>query len=786
MIRNLWFQLHWLLGVTAGTVLALVGVTGGILSFEEQIIEALNPQVTQVSPGEAAALSPDQLRTRIQEQAPDRQINWLSLQADPEAAAQVNFAGGGRRGTTVYVDPYSGELLGQTSGDEFFHVVMRLHRWLLAGDVGKQVVGASTVALVVLALSGLYLRWPRRLSDWRAWLTFSFRHRGRSFLWNLHAAIGTWVLPLYLLASLTGLYWSYEWYRDGLYSISGVERQARGPRGGDQAPPQPYTPQLDGGWQGFLAAVDGYSLARLQLPERPDQPLQIRYLDADPAHERANNSISLDPASGAVVEHQRYDERPLNERLMASIFPLHAGSYFGLPGLILMMLASLLMPLFTITGWMLYLDRRRKKQARRAAAEAAGPAPAGAGKPVLVAYASQSGTAERYAWLSAGTLRAAGVPVTVRPLAGVRPEELGGFERALFALATFGDGEAPDNARAFARRMAQAAPSLSELRYGLLALGDRTYERYCGFGREVADWLHRRGAQPLFDPVEVDADDDTALAQWRQRLGKLTGAGDAQAWQEAAFQPWRLVERRELNPGSAGAPVFHLRLIPATEGKCTWQAGDLAEIAIERPGAERLVREYSIASIPEDGAIELLVRQAQQADGSLGAGSGLLTAALAEGGELPLRIRSNAGFHAPREPRPLVLIGNGTGIAGLRAHLKARARAGEGRNWLIFGERNAASDFHYREELEDWQRRGLLERVDLAFSRDQPDKRYVQHCLAAQGERLRQWLADGAAIYVCGSLTGMAPAVEAVLVELIGRQELERLTEAGRYRRDVY
>ncbi len=96
-------------------------------------------------------------------------------------------------------------------------------------QVGKQLVGASTLLCVMLALSGLYLRWPRRITNWRSWLTFDPALKGRSFLWHLHAVIGTWVLVVFLLMSLTGLYWSYDWYRNGLYAMAGVERPA--PRG---------------------------------------------------------------------------------------------------------------------------------------------------------------------------------------------------------------------------------------------------------------------------------------------------------------------------------------------------------------------------------------------------------------------------------------------------------------------------------------------------------------------------------------------------------------------------
>ena len=112
------------------------------------------------------------------------------------------------------------------------------------------------------------------------------------------------------------------------------------------------------------------------------------------------------------------------------------------------------------------------------------------------------------------------------------------------------------------------------------------------------------------------------------------------------------------------------------------------------------MREYSIASIPQDGLLQLLVRQERHADGSLGIGSGWLTEHAEVGSAISLRLRRNSAFHLPGEPCPLILLGNGTGLAGLRSLLKARIAEGQQPNWLLFGERNEAHDFYFREELQ--------------------------------------------------------------------------------------
>lgn len=485
-----------------------------------------------------------------------------------------------------------------------------------------------------------------------------------------------------------------------------------------------------------------------------------------------------------------------------------------------------------------YLKHKRTQQAQEALWVDKHQVVSGDGAPapeMLVAFASQTGFAEQLAMQTAQSLRQGGMAVRVLPLARLTQEELATTSRALLILSTTGEGDAPDNAAGFARRMAQTSGlDFSGLQFGVLALGDRSYAQYCAFGHTVSAWLRRHHAQPLFDLIEVDNGDEGALRHWQHHLGVLSGHTDLADWTAPTYGRWRLVERRLLNPGSAGGPAYHLSLTPLDLPVPDWQAGDIAEIgprnaqhavaqcmaalglsgpamaaelaqrrlpqaqndlaALRRLSSGKLLerlerlphREYSIASLPDDGALDLLVRQMATPDGGLGIGSGWLTRHVDEGSEIALRIRRNSSFHGPNDDRPLILIGNGTGLAGLRAHLRARALAGHRRNWLVFGERSQATDYFHRTEIESWLEEGTLARLDLAFSRDQVERVYVQDKLRAAGDVLRQWVDDGASIYVCGSLQGMAVGVAAVLEETLGDAQLVALTEEGRYRRDVY
>lgn len=390
---------------------------------------------------------------------------------------------------------------------------------------------------------------------------------------------------------------------------------------------------------------------------------------------------------------------------------------------------------------------------------------------MLVAWASQTGFATALAERSAAALRESGRQVLLLPLDQVDGSVLAATRRALFIASTTGEGDPPDHALRFLRGPMAGDPALAELEYALLALGDREYVDFCAFGRQLDEWLRHRGARPLFDRVEVDNADEAALRHWQYELGRIAGTGQLPDWAPPAYEPWRLVERELLNPDSQGGPVYDLRLLPATGPLPAWQPGDIAEIGPRNPparvsallrqleldgetvvagerGAESLAallarsqlpdadglqglpaaalaarlrplphREYSIASIPEDGQLHLLVREMTGADGQPGLGSGWLCRHARRGDAIDLRLRANPGFHPPPPGKPLILVGNGTGLAGLRAHLHARVAAGARRNWLLFGERNADRDFFHREELRELQAQGWLQRLDLAFAR---------------------------------------------------------------------
>ena len=385
--RRVLFQLHWIVGITVGIVLALVGATGAVLSFEQQIVASLARDGRQVEASGRTPLAPADLLARVAASEPEKRIAGLSIVREPAEIVRVTLAPREQR----YVDPLTGSLLAPTtSGAEtFFRNMRSLHRWLMWGelgnrDVGRQIVGACTILLLFMAATGLYLRWPRGPAARRVktWLVPDFRLKGRAFLWNLHSVAGTWVLPVYLLVALTGLQWSYEWYRDGLYAVAGVERPAggEGPRegrgagsAGDRRDPLDVA-GFTRAWETFTRQTPEFKTVNVNLAAQLGKPIEFRYLDRQSSHERAFNTVAVD-SEGAVASAERHDDKKFGAQIVSSIFPLHSGSYFGLVGVIVFLIASLAMPLFAVTGWIMYLQRRAPRTRRAslgAATEEAG------------------------------------------------------------------------------------------------------------------------------------------------------------------------------------------------------------------------------------------------------------------------------------------------------------------------------------------------------------------------------------------------------------------------------
>ena len=353
-------------------------------------------------------------------------------------------------------------------------------------------------------------------------------------------------------------------------------------------------------------------------------------------------------------------------------------------------------------------------------------------KPWLITYASQTGVSEQLAWRTATALQEARQPVSVKAVQQLSLADLQQAEQVLFVASTYGTGEAPDLASSFEKKILSAKADLSHLNYAVLALGSQEYpDTYCSFGHRIDQWLQQNGAKQLFKTIEVDNANNEHIQQWTNALAHVTQFELQDMGIDKTFDQWTLSKRELLNPDSLGAPAFNIELVPQHEA--VWQAGDIAEIqpgnsperirafmekyriaagtqvpslkqSIEQALWDRdltqvdpfdsvdellqqlpalATREYSIASIPSQQVLRLVVRQQSDAQGQLGLGSGWLTQHTALNSPIALRIRKNESFHLIADNRPIIYIGNGTGIAGLMSLLSVRNRQDYTQNWLI-------------------------------------------------------------------------------------------------------
>lgn len=382
--------------------LLLIGLSGAALSFEQEITRLLNPHIFRPAPKEGERLTYEEILRAVQQQYPGGRIAAIGIPSKNEflsVTIQLPNAQGRhrRKGMSVYVDPYSGEIVSSLVGRGFFSTMTRLHRWLLLDrETGNQVVAISTVALIILCLSGVILYYPSLRKNFWAALSVSRKLKKRALLYKLHSAAGIWLLIPLLFLSLTGLYWSYPWYREMLYSVMKVELPARFKaqparpsqqpqrQGGQMSatlepafPPQnvaALAEDLDVVLEVSLEAIpDGYSSLVVAFPMK-GQVYNLFYLDKNARHNREQNELKINANNHAILAHARYEDRGLNEQMMDSMRQVHSGEFFGLFGRILFFVSSLCMPLFILTGWLLYLNRRNKKREKLNKKEANGVA----------------------------------------------------------------------------------------------------------------------------------------------------------------------------------------------------------------------------------------------------------------------------------------------------------------------------------------------------------------------------------------------------------------------------
>jgi len=315
--------------------------------------------------------------------------------------------------------------------------------------------------------------------------------------------------------------------------------------------------------------------------------------------------------------------------------------------------------------------------------------------------------------------------------------------------------------------------------------------------RLVAEVIEYIGADPD-SPVTRD-DQERTLFNWLSEHLELTQVVRpfVSAWAELSGSDELAALLEQRDPLQAWGKT---RQVPDVLREYPARVSPQQLVAALRRIAPRL---YSIASSPlvAEDEVHLTVKlEGGEADGLLRAGSAswLVHSGTKAGDTLPVYVEANERFRLPEDAdRPVIMIGPGTGVAPFRAFLQHRQALGHsGRNWLFFGEQHRRTDFLYQLEWQRFRRDGVLTDLSVAFSRDQAERRYVQHRLIEQGRAVHAWLAEGAQVYVCGNGQGMATDVHQALINIVARhgevtperagEYLDELKQQRRYQKDVY
>ena len=312
--------------------------------------------------------------------------------------------------------------------------------------------------------------------------------------------------------------------------------------------------------------------------------------------------------------------------------------------------------------------------------------------------------------------------------------------------------------------------------------------------KELVELLWLKGDEPV--TVEGKTQPLSEALQWHFELTVNTATiveNYATLTRSESLLPL-VGDKAQLQQYAAATPIVDMvRFSPA-------QLDAEALIGLLRPLTPRL---YSIASSQAEVESEVhvtvgVVRYEIEGRARAGGASSFLADRVEEDGEVRVFIEHNDNFRLPANPEtPVIMIGPGTGIAPFRAFMQQRAADGaQGKNWLFFGNPHFTEDFLYQVEWQSYVKEGLLTRIDLAWSRDQQQKIYVQDKLREQGAELWRWINDGAHIYVCGDANRMAKDVENTLLEVIAEygamdaeaadEFLSELRVERRYQRDVY
>lgn len=384
-------KIHLWLSLPFGIVIAIVCLTGAALVFEGEITRALHPQIYRAQPpaADAQPLLPSQLVARIGEQMPDSlHLASLQLSGRRDEPCMAVFRETGR--TQLSADPYTGNVNGWAESPAFFRTMRKLHRWLLdppaskgEKSAGKIVVGVSTLLLVVILLTGLVLWIPRSRQALRNRLKVSFADGHRRFWYDCHVSLGFYATLLLLVMALTGLTWSFGWYRTAAYALFGgseqrvsvQERPSQKADSSNRREREKEGEQAAGREHGRMrTATDAHPfdyavwdevLAQLAVHYPSCKTIVLTPTEAQVGRQSATrrvDRIAFDPRNGRLGKIVRYEDTPRQQRLHGWFYAVHTGAWGGIWTKILYFMAAFIGATLPLTGYYLWWKRSTSRK----------------------------------------------------------------------------------------------------------------------------------------------------------------------------------------------------------------------------------------------------------------------------------------------------------------------------------------------------------------------------------------------------------------------------------------
>lgn len=381
-MRKIFRNIHLWLSVPFGILITLICFSGAALVFEKEVMELCHRELYFVKKVEAAPLPMEQLMTKVAATLPDSvSVTGVNISSDPERAYQVTLSK--PRRASMYVDQYTGEITGKYERAPFFNFMFRMHRWLLDsmkqdGGIfwGKMIVGTSTLMFVFVLISGVVVWWPRTRKTLKNSLKIVANKGWRRFWYDLHVAGGMYALVFLLAMALTGLTWSFQWYRTGFYKTFGVEVQPSMGHGNAAANATAKGGKRDGKPEGRegrgahrYSPYTNWQQVYEQLAEANPDYKQISVSDGSASvavprfgNQRGTDRYKFNPRNGEITETTLYKDLDNSGKIRGWIYSVHVGSWGGMLTRILTFVAALIGASLPLTGYYLWIRKKIKRR----------------------------------------------------------------------------------------------------------------------------------------------------------------------------------------------------------------------------------------------------------------------------------------------------------------------------------------------------------------------------------------------------------------------------------------